>query len=61
MPFPIIHRWLGLAQQRGKDKERFLEVLERTKERYGYLLHAYTLMDNHYHLLMETPGQTYPG
>jgi REP element-mobilizing transposase RayT len=38
-----------------KDRERFLEILSRTKERYGYLLHAYTLMGNHYHLLMETP------
>ncbi|KAF0143508.1 MAG: hypothetical protein FD156_2574 [Nitrospirae bacterium] len=38
-----------------KDKEMFLEILKRTKERYGYLLHAYALMDNHYHLLIETP------
>jgi putative transposase len=38
-----------------KDKERFLEILKRTKERYSYLLHAYALMDNHYHLLLETP------
>lgn len=38
-----------------KDKERFLEILSRTKERYGYLLHAYALMDNHYHLMIETP------
>ena len=38
-----------------KDKERFLEILRRTKERYGYLLHAYALMDNHYHLMIETP------
>lgn len=38
-----------------KDKTRFLEILKRTKDRYGYLLHAYTLMDNHYHLLIETP------
>ena len=38
-----------------KDKTRFLEILKRTKERYGYLLHAYALMDNHYHLLIETP------
>jgi len=36
------------------DRERFLEILTRTKERYGFLLHAYALMDNHYHLLMET-------
>jgi putative transposase len=37
------------------DRERFLGILSRTKERYGFLLHAYALMDNHYHLLMETP------
>jgi len=37
------------------DRERFLKILIRTKERYGFLLHAYALMDNHYHLLMETP------
>ncbi|MEW6375314.1 MAG: transposase [Thermodesulfobacteriota bacterium] len=37
------------------DRERFLKILSRTKERYGFLLHAYALMDNHYHLLMETP------
>lgn len=38
-----------------QDRERFLEILSRTKERYGFLLHAYALMDNHYHLLIETP------
>ncbi|MCK5511849.1 MAG: transposase [Thermodesulfovibrionia bacterium] len=38
-----------------RDKERFQEILKRTKERYGYLLHAYVLMDNHFHLLIETP------
>lgn len=38
-----------------QDRERFLDILKRTKERYGYLLHAYTLMDNHYHLIIETP------
>jgi len=38
-----------------RDRERLKMVLERTKERYGYLLHAYVFMSNHYHLLMETP------
>ena len=38
-----------------KDRETFLEILTKTKERYSYLLHAYALMDNHYHLLIETP------
>ncbi|MBA3070579.1 MAG: hypothetical protein FP829_00135 [Nitrospirae bacterium] len=37
------------------DREEFKRILERTKERYGYLLHAYVLMGNHYHLLIETP------
>ena len=38
-----------------KDRDGFKQILKRTKERYGYLLHAYVLMDNHYHLLIETP------
>jgi putative transposase len=37
------------------DREKFLEILRRTKERYGYHLHAYVMMDNHYHLMVETP------
>ncbi len=40
-----------------RDRDRFIEILYKTKERYGYLLHAYVLMDNHYHLLTETPGR----
>lgn len=38
-----------------KDREKFLEILRRTKERYSSLLHAYALMENHYHLFLETP------
>jgi putative transposase len=38
-----------------RDREKFIDILKRTKERYSYLLHAYVLMDNHYHLLIETP------
>ncbi len=37
------------------DRKRFLKILKRTKDRYRYLLHAYCLMGNHYHLLLETP------
>jgi REP element-mobilizing transposase RayT len=36
-----------------QDKDRFIKILRKTKERYGYLLHAYVLMRNH--LLLETP------
>jgi putative transposase len=37
------------------DREEFKKIIKRTKERYAYLLHSYVLMDNHYHLLIETP------
>ena len=37
------------------DRSRFLEVLASTIERFGWICHAYCLMTNHYHLLIETP------
>jgi len=37
------------------DREAFLEILEGVVSRFGWLCHAYCLMDNHYHLLIETP------
>ncbi len=36
-----------------KDRGRFLQKLLEYKERYGFILYAYTLMDNHIHLLIE--------
>ena len=38
-----------------KDKSHFLELLENMVERYNVRIHAYVLMPNHYHLLIETP------
>ena len=38
-----------------RDCEHFLELLEEMTERYAVRLHAYVLMGNHCHLLMETP------
>ena len=38
-----------------RDYERFREYLVMARERFGCLLHAYVLMGNHYHLLLETP------
>ena len=38
-----------------KDHERFLDTLEEVAERNGWLVHAFVLMGNHYHLLLETP------
>lgn len=37
------------------DRKAFLEILYRVCARYHWLCHAYCLMDNHYHLLIETP------
>jgi putative transposase len=39
-----------------RDREKFLEYLASATARYGALIHAYCLMSNHYHLLLETPG-----
>lgn len=38
-----------------KDRELFLSLIGHVVERYGWLCHAYCLMNNHYHLLIETP------
>lgn len=38
-----------------RDKEKFLEYLEKAVERFSLIVHTYCLMDNHYHLLIETP------
>jgi putative transposase len=38
-----------------RDREKFLAYLESATERYGAAIHVYCLMDNHYHLLIETP------
>ena len=38
-----------------KDKEKFLSYLESAHDRYGAVIHVYCLMENHYHLLLETP------
>ncbi len=37
------------------DRTLFLTVLARTVEHMDWRCHAYCLMDNHYHLLIETP------
>ena len=41
-----------------QDREVFLSLLTDTVERYNWLCHAYCLMDNHYHLLVETLDPT---
>ncbi|MBW6509663.1 MAG: transposase [Desulfuromonadales bacterium] len=37
------------------DRHTFLKILHLVNQRYGWLCHAYCLMGNHYHLMIETP------
>lgn len=43
-----------------RDRERFLEYLESATQRYNAVIHVYCMMDNHYHLLLETPSGNLP-
>ncbi|MFH0811231.1 MAG: transposase [Pseudomonadota bacterium] len=43
------------------DKEKFLEYLQKTVNRFSLILHTYCLMGNHYHLLVETPKEESKG
>jgi putative transposase len=49
----------GNARQRiffnDGDRELFLQTLAHVVSRYSWVCHAYCLMANHYHLLVETP------
>ncbi|MGH9316845.1 MAG: REP-associated tyrosine transposase [Thermoanaerobaculia bacterium] len=38
-----------------RDRNRFLQLLGTTVQDLGIQVHGYCLMDNHYHLLIETP------
>ena len=38
------------------DRVSFLEVLADVVKRFGWICHAYCLMTNHYHVLIETPN-----
>ena len=50
----------GNARQRifhgERDNRKFLEILGDAIERYAWLCYAYCLMENHYHLVIETPA-----
>lgn len=37
------------------DRDKFLTIMADYHDRYGILIYAYALMDNHYHLILETP------
>lgn len=69
---PRIAREKGLFQtyhivQRGNNKEKvfetredkqlFLNILFLNRIRYGFFIHAYCIMNNHYHLLISDNGE----
>src|ERR1700677_2127564 len=47
----------GARRFYGDDEDRvaFLRTLEEACQRTGWRVHAYVLMSNHYHLMLETP------
>ena len=38
-----------------KDRYGWVDLMERAGERFGWRVHAWVLMGNHFHLLLETP------
>jgi len=38
-----------------EDRTIFLDILQKVNERYNWLCHAYCLMNNHYHIVIEPP------
>jgi REP element-mobilizing transposase RayT len=40
---------------RDEDRAAFLDILANTNKRFNWICHAYCLMNNHYHLIIETP------
>jgi len=43
-----------------RDRVKFFEYLESATQRYNAVIHAFCLMTNHYHLLIETPSGNLP-
>lgn len=43
-----------------RDREKFFEYLATATQRYYAVIHSFCLMDNHYHLLIETPSGNLP-
>ena len=38
-----------------QDRENFLNTLQHVNKRYNWICHAYCLMTNHFHLVVQTP------
>ena len=44
-----------------EDRKNFLDNLLKVDERFNWICHAYCLMNNHYHLIIETPDGNLSG
>ena len=55
----IINRGVnkGVVFTSKQDKETFLKILCKSLKKHDAILHSYCLMDNHYHLLLETTSE----
>jgi REP element-mobilizing transposase RayT len=57
-----IYHVTARGNERGKiffskrDHQKFKEYIAEAQTKFGFLLHAYVLMTNHYHLIIETPA-----
>lgn len=45
-------QWIYKSKQNMND---FIQILQEVKNKYNIFIHAFVLMQNHYHLLIETP------
>lgn len=51
-----LHAVTGAKRSAGRgDRAVFFDVLADVWERFNWVIHAYCVMSNHYHLLVETP------
>ncbi|MBT3193057.1 MAG: hypothetical protein HN341_10925 [Verrucomicrobia bacterium] len=55
--YHVMHRGIERRAifQDVRDHEHFLELLGEVVERYRFVIHAYCLLGNHYHCIIETP------
>ncbi len=55
----IINRGVNKSKiyKSNKDKDKFLDILCKASKTYKVNIHDYCLMDNHYHILLETSSE----
>ena len=39
------------------DRDAYLSTLAKVCDRFNWIVHAYCLMDDHYHIMIETPDR----